>query len=146
MHSQYLHFLGACFHRFVEGYDEWLSEKEYDDMIHARTMIPVVRKYELDLRRQVKYPDSLIAAHRQDRIEPTRNNGTTCLFSLKQQAIVALVKGSVTYVNVKTGRPVDIRTLGGGWPALYNGLIQMSERSNALKEEWESKNPIKSRI
>lgn len=21
MHSQYLHFLGSCFHRFVEGYD-----------------------------------------------------------------------------------------------------------------------------
>lgn len=59
MHSQYLHFLGACFHRFMEGYDEWLSEKEYDDMIHASTMIPVIRKYELQICRQVKYPDSV---------------------------------------------------------------------------------------
>lgn len=63
MHSQYLHFLGACFHRFMEGYDEWLSEKEYDDMIHARTVIPAVRKYELEIRRQVKYPDSVRVAH-----------------------------------------------------------------------------------
>ncbi|KAG6354805.1 hypothetical protein INS49_003886 [Diaporthe citri] len=36
MHSQYLHFLRACFHQFMEGYDEWLSEKEYDGMIRAR--------------------------------------------------------------------------------------------------------------
>lgn len=79
-------------------------------------------------------------------MEPTRNNGTSCLFSLKQQAIVALAKGSGTYVDVKTGRPVDIRTLGGGWQALYNGLVQMSERANSLKEEWESKNPVKSKV
>lgn len=59
MHSQYIHFLGACFHRFMEGYDEFLSEKEYDDLIHTRRVVPVIRKYELDIRRQVKYPDSV---------------------------------------------------------------------------------------
>lgn len=68
------------------------------------------------------------------------------MFSLKQQAIVALAKGSGTYVNPKTGRPIDIRTLGGGWQGVYEGLTQMSERSNALREEWESKNPKKSKI
>lgn len=57
-------------------------------------------------------------AYRQDRVEPTRNSGTTSLFSLKQQAVVAQVKGSVTYMDVKTGRPADIRCLGGGWSVL----------------------------
>ncbi|KAI8959259.1 hypothetical protein F5Y11DRAFT_333597 [Daldinia sp. FL1419] len=138
MHSQYMHFLGQCFHRVMESYDEFLSEEEYDGMINAKTVIPVLRRYNLDIRRQVKYPDSLIAAYRQDLIEPTRNTGTTSLFSLNQQAIVAEVKGSVTYMDVKTARPVDIRTLGGGWQALFEGFTKKSERSKALKEKWDT--------
>ncbi|KAI1654044.1 hypothetical protein F4813DRAFT_393195 [Daldinia decipiens] len=145
MHTQYMHFFGQCFYRVMESYDEFLSEQEYDDMINAKTVIPVIRRYNLDIRRQVKYPDSLIAAYRQELIEPTRNTGTTSLFSLKQQAIVAEVKGSVTYMDVKTSRPVDIRTLSGGWPAVYDGFAKDSERSRVLKEEWEIEH-IKSKI
>lgn len=59
MQSQYMHFLGICFHRVMESYDEFLSEKEYNDMVLAKTVVPVVRKYELDIRRQVKYPDAV---------------------------------------------------------------------------------------
>lgn len=59
MQSQFMHFMGTCFHRVMESYAEHLTEQEYDDMIHARTVVPVVRKYELDIRRQVKYPDSV---------------------------------------------------------------------------------------
>lgn len=58
-----MHFFGTCFHRFMEGYDQWLSDKEYEDMIHARNVMPVVRKYELEIRRQVKYPDTVRVAH-----------------------------------------------------------------------------------
>ncbi|KAF7528054.1 hypothetical protein G7054_g10246 [Neopestalotiopsis clavispora] len=86
---------------------------------------------------QVKYPDSLIVAYRQDLIEPTRNHGTTILFSLKQQAIVAQVKGSVTYMNAATGRPIDIRTLGGGWARLYEGFTLKSQQAAALKAKWD---------
>ncbi|RYP92150.1 hypothetical protein DL770_001731 [Monosporascus sp. CRB-9-2] len=141
MQSQYMHFLGSCFHRVSESYDEYLSKEECDDMMHARTVIPAIRKYELDIRRQVKYPDSLIAAYRQDKIEPTRNSGTTVLFSLKQQVIVAEVKGSITYMDAKTARPVDIRTLGGGYPALYEGFTKKSEHAKAMKEKWEREHP-----
>lgn len=63
MYSQYLHFLGAFFHRFMGGYDERLSEKEYYEVIHAKTVIPVERKYELEICRQVKYPDSVRVAY-----------------------------------------------------------------------------------
>lgn len=83
----------------------------------------------------------LIAAYRQDRIDPDRNNGTTSLFSLKQQAIVAEVKGSAVYMSLKTGRPVDIRTLGGGWAKLYEGFLSKSDKARKLKEEWDVKHP-----
>lgn len=59
MQSQYMHFLGTVFHRVMESYDEFLSEEEYDGMIKGKTVIPVIRKYELEIRRQVKYPDSV---------------------------------------------------------------------------------------
>lgn len=59
MHAQYMHFLGTCFHRIMESYAEFLSEEEYEDMITAKGTVPVIRKYELDIRRQVKYPDSV---------------------------------------------------------------------------------------
>ncbi|KAK7935166.1 hypothetical protein PG985_000661 [Apiospora marii] len=141
MQSQFMHFLGTCFHRVMESYDEHLTTQEYDDMVHARTVVPVVRKYELDLRRQVKYPDSLIAAFRQDAIEPTRNNGVTSLYSLRQQTIVAEAKGSTTYMDIRTGRPVDIRTLGGNWPVLYDAFTIKSANANARRDKWEKEHP-----
>ncbi|KAF3001568.1 hypothetical protein E8E14_000522 [Neopestalotiopsis sp. 37M] len=120
------------------GHDGFLGRQEYEDMIQARSVVPAIRRYDLDIRRQVKYPDSLIVAYRQDLIEPTRNHGTTILFSLKQQAIVAQVKGSVTYMNAATGRPIDIRTLGGGWARLYEGFTLKSQQAAALKAKWDS--------
>ncbi|KAI1874379.1 hypothetical protein JX265_004587 [Neoarthrinium moseri] len=121
--SQYMHFIGTCFHRVMESYDEFLTEKEYDDMIKARSVIPAVRKYNLDIRRQVQYPDSLIVAYRQDLIEPTSNSG------------------SVTYMNAATGRPLDIRTLGGGWHKLYEGFTTKSHKAATLKAKWDNEHP-----
>jgi hypothetical protein len=46
---------------------------------------------------------------------------------------MAEVKGSVAYVDVKRGRPVNITTLGGGWPKLFQGLTRNAERAAALK-------------
>ncbi|KAI8627467.1 hypothetical protein F5Y19DRAFT_486708 [Xylariaceae sp. FL1651] len=133
--AQYMHFFGLDFHRVMEGYDEFLNEQEYKDMIEGRTVIPAVRKYEVNIRRQVTYPDSLIIAYRQELTEPTYNGGTTSVFSLKQQAIVANCKGSVTYMDAKTRRPIDIRTVGGGWAALYQGLVSKSNEFKALQEK-----------
>jgi hypothetical protein len=63
------------------------------------------------------------------------------LYSLRQQAIVAEVKGSTTYVDVKSGTPIDIRTLGGNWPALYQAFTQKSATANARKSKWDSDHP-----
>ncbi|KAK5636084.1 hypothetical protein RRF57_011796 [Xylaria bambusicola] len=83
----------------------------------------------------------IIAAYHQGFIEPTRNNGTVSLYSLKQQAIVAEVKGSTSYVSVKTSRPVDIRTLGSGWPMLHEADVKKSEHAKEFKERWDCEHP-----
>ncbi|KAI0017194.1 hypothetical protein F4780DRAFT_772437 [Xylariomycetidae sp. FL0641] len=108
-----------------------LGARKCDDLVRGRGVIIVVRKYELDIRRQVRYPDSVIVAYRQGHIEPTRNNGTVAVFSLKQQAIVATIKGATTYIDVKTGRP----------PALYEAYVQKSEDSKRLQEKWDAEHP-----
>ncbi|KAF2445311.1 hypothetical protein P171DRAFT_485371 [Karstenula rhodostoma CBS 690.94] len=108
----------------MESYDEYLNEDEYNDMIHAKSVIPV-----------------LIVAYREDDTQPTRNGGTTSLLFLKQQAIVAEVKGSVTYMDIKTGRPVDIRTLGGGWPKVFEGFTKKAEHAKMLNQKWDSDRP-----
>ncbi|KAI1817266.1 hypothetical protein GGS20DRAFT_533346 [Poronia punctata] len=138
MRAQYIQFFDNCFYRVMESYEEFLSQQEYDDMIQARSIILAVRKHEVILRRPVTYPDSLIAAYRPEIADPTRNGGTTSLFSLKQQSIVAECKSSVTYINAKTGRPRDIRTVGGGWPKLHDGLLKRCDDSRAKKEKWEA--------
>lgn len=43
----------------MESYGEFLSESDYQDMIQAKAIIPVVSKYELSIKRQVKYPDAV---------------------------------------------------------------------------------------
>lgn len=60
------------------------------------------------------------------------------MFSLKQQRIVAETKGAAVYIDAKTGRPVEMRTLGGGWPKVYEAFTKKSEAANKLKEQWES--------
>jgi acyl-CoA thioesterase FadM len=57
MHTQYMNFLGACVYRVMEMYDEWLDEDEYNGMVAGKTVVPLVRQYQLDIRRQVRYPD-----------------------------------------------------------------------------------------
>ena len=41
-------------------------------------------------------------------------------------------------MNVKTGRPIDIRTVGSGWHNVYDGFTKKSELATALKDKWDS--------
>jgi hypothetical protein len=59
MHAQYMQFLGTCFHRVMESYSEHLDANEYAAMATGKSAIPAVRRYQLDIRRQVTYPDSV---------------------------------------------------------------------------------------
>ncbi|KAI0102568.1 hypothetical protein GGR51DRAFT_287077 [Nemania sp. FL0031] len=58
-HSQYMRWAGSCLYRIREAYGEWLSQQEIEDLIKGKNVIVVVGKYEMDIRRQVKYPDSV---------------------------------------------------------------------------------------
>ena len=51
MQPQYMRYLGTCFHRVMESYDEYLGGEEYNVMIHGKSIIPVVHKYELVIKR-----------------------------------------------------------------------------------------------
>jgi hypothetical protein len=59
MQSQYIRFLGLCFHRTMESYADYLDDEEYDGMVKGRTVVPLLRKYELAIHRQVRYPDAV---------------------------------------------------------------------------------------
>ena len=87
----------------------------------------------------------LIIAFREDNIEPSRNHGTTVVFSLQQQAVVAETKGTVTFVDAKTGRPVDIRKAGEGWLRFYKGFSEKAVAAKALRDKWEQDHPIKTK-
>ncbi|GAD94983.1 hypothetical protein SNOG_08574 [Paecilomyces variotii No. 5] len=148
--AQYIPYFVPCWYRAQESITEFLSPEEYQDMIRGRSVIPVMKNYELAFQRQVKYLDALIAVYREEKVTP----GTACLYSLKQQAIVAQTTGTTTWVNAKTRRPIDIRTLGGGWPDFYGGFAKKAQRNVALKEKFEKghrprqsgKQAIRSRI
>ena len=86
--TPYLHFLGPCFHRVMESYDEFLSEQEYYDMILASRIVPVVKKLELDIKRQVKYPDSVRTRLRREQIVE-EGRGPLERFLIWEQLIIA---------------------------------------------------------
>lgn len=82
-------------------------------------------------------------ANREEKFTPNHNIGTTVLFSLQQQAVVAQVTGFITYINAKTGRPIDIRTVSDGWVKLYEGFTRKVEMATALLQKWEEEHPPK---
>ena len=86
---------------------------------------------------------------------PDRSNGITSLYSLKQQAFVAEVTGWIVFMDLKTGRPVDLRTLKGGWPELLQGFLDKAKNSKEKWNQWqaahggsreESEHKLKSRL
>ena len=51
MQSQYMHFLGIYLHRVIESYNKFLCKVEYSDIILAKSIALVIRKYELEITR-----------------------------------------------------------------------------------------------
>jgi hypothetical protein len=43
-------------------------------------------------------------------------------------------------MDLKTGRPVDVRSLGGNWPTFYEAFTKKSEEAQARKAKWDSEN------
>ncbi len=59
MNAQFMAFMGSSWIRVMEGYDEFLSAEELDGVMHAKTVAPLARRLELEIKRQVKYPDAV---------------------------------------------------------------------------------------
>ncbi|KAF4465881.1 hypothetical protein FALBO_7274 [Fusarium albosuccineum] len=145
--SKYMEFVGTCLHRVTESYAKYLSKEEYTAMITGKGVIPVLKKYETDIRRQVKYPDTIIVGFRMDGLEPDRSVGTAVLYSLTQQATVVVVKGFSVYVDTRTGRPVDLRTTGPGFKVMFDALTEQVKITKEMREAWIEKHPnAKSKI
>ena len=59
MQSQYMHYFGLVWQRVMESYDEYFSPDEYRDLIQGKSILPVIHKYEMQIKRQIKHPDSV---------------------------------------------------------------------------------------
>lgn len=57
MNAQFVSFMGASWIRVMESYDEFLSAEELDGVMNGKTVAPMVRRFDLEIKRQVKYPD-----------------------------------------------------------------------------------------
>ena len=117
-------------------------------MVKARGIAPVVRKYEIDLKRVVSYPDALLIANRLTDVRPDRYHGVTSIWSLRQQAIVAESTGWIVFYDFETGRQGDLVRKGGLHKVLYEGLKAKADEANRKMEEWEKakKGKVKSKL
>jgi hypothetical protein len=57
MNAQFVSFMGASWIRVMESYDEFLSAEELAGVMNGKTVAPMVRRFDLEIKRQVKYPD-----------------------------------------------------------------------------------------
>ena len=148
MNAAYPHFLSMCNFRVMESFEQWLGPTAYENMVNARGIAPVVRKYEIDLRRVVRYPDALLIAHRLTDVRPDRYHGVTSVWSLRQQAIVAESTGWIVFYDFETGRPGDLVRKGGVYKELYEGLKEKADEANRKMEEWEKakKGQVKAKL
>ena len=137
MNPAFTHFLSMGNFRVVESFEQWLGPAEYDNMITARSIGPVVQKYETHLKRQASYPDALLIAHRLTEVKPHGYLGVTSIWSLRLQTIVAESTGWVFFYDFGTGRRGDLVKKGGVYKDLYEGLKAKAEEANRKVEEWE---------
>jgi hypothetical protein len=41
-------------------------------------------------------------------------------------------------MDVKTAKPIDIRTLGGGWLKVFEGFTKKAEHAKRVKNQWDN--------
>ncbi|PHH60455.1 hypothetical protein CDD81_1630 [Ophiocordyceps australis] len=140
-HSQFIDYFTPSSCIILTHYADFLGKEQGDDVLNGRKVVPIMTRFSVELKRQVKYPDALIVANRTKDPEPTRIHHLRAIFSLKQQAIVAWADSPVAFVNTMTGRPVNISKAEGNYPALYRELENKARRGRELYEKWLHENP-----
>ncbi|KAK1753904.1 hypothetical protein QBC47DRAFT_385175 [Echria macrotheca] len=140
----FAHWSAVTGFRMFESFAAQLKDK-YDDLLKARGIGVVVKSFETDIRRQVKYPDSVIVAARLMEVKPDRYYSITTMWSLRQQAIVAQTQGYVVFFDFAKQRPANLIEAGGVYADLHAALSERAQKSTELAAEWERRNPSKSR-
>ncbi|KAH6676796.1 hypothetical protein B0J14DRAFT_537549 [Halenospora varia] len=141
----FLEFFTACGVRVFFSFEEHLKEK-FEDFITAKGISCLVKTATLKILKPVKFPDSLIIAHRIKEMLPDRYFGITVAWSLQQQAIVAESSGYMCFFNHRTRKLVNLIEEGGAYTDLYNALVERKVREEELAARWETAHPRKEKV
>ncbi|KAF7908495.1 uncharacterized protein EAF01_004250 [Botrytis porri] len=138
----YPHYVNQCNFRVFQSFEAQLGER-FQDLLDTQHIGVVVKTYTIDLKRVVKFPDSLIVANHITEVLPDRYFGVTSIWSLRQQAIVADCRGYVVFFDYDRGVPANLVEAGGVYKDLYDALVERKEKEIAIAAKWEEEHPKK---
>ena len=79
----------------------------------------------------------LIVATRLTEVLPDRYHGITSIWSLRQQAIVAYLRGYVVFFDYGRNKPANLLEAGGVYADLHAGLTKRAKKANEVAAKWE---------
>ncbi|KAJ7094235.1 hypothetical protein C8R43DRAFT_908037 [Mycena crocata] len=126
--------------RVFESFGKVLGDK-YDDLYRAKGVGVIIKSYNMELKRQVNYPDCLLITTRISEVHPDRYFGITSIWSYQQQAIVAESSGYVVFFDYRKGQVANLTEYGGVYADLYRDLSEKVKKSNELHAQWVSAHP-----
>ncbi|KAJ6585557.1 hypothetical protein B0H19DRAFT_1250358 [Mycena capillaripes] len=130
--------------RVFESFAKTLKDK-YDDFYRAKGVGVLIRSYNIELKRQVVYPDCLLMAVRITEVQPDRYFAVTTMWSYQQQAIVAESSGSAVFFDYRKNEVANLIEYGGVFADLHRDLCERSKKSNELYAQWAVDHPKKKR-
>ncbi|KAF7920675.1 hypothetical protein BELL_0197g00160 [Botrytis elliptica] len=132
----YPHYVNQCNFRVFQSFEAQLG-KRFQDLLDTQHIGVMVKTYPIDLKRVVKFPDSLIVAYHITEVLPDRYFGVISIWSLWQQAIVADCRGYVVFFYYDRGVPANLVEAGGVYKDLYDALVERKEKEIAIAANWE---------
>ncbi|KAF2464005.1 uncharacterized protein BDR25DRAFT_104134 [Lindgomyces ingoldianus] len=106
------------------------------EMLSGKEIGPLLKGYHYDLKRPASYPDAVIVGNRLSKLLADRYFTTTTIWSLRQQCVVAELRGWIVFVDPATGRPVDLVEKGEPYATLWKHIEEKVERANTLLGKW----------
>ncbi|KAJ7814067.1 hypothetical protein B0H13DRAFT_2381968 [Mycena leptocephala] len=122
--------------QWFESFGKTLGDR-YDDLQRAEGVGVILKSQTIDLKHQVKYPDSV----RITEVKPDRYFRVATLWSYQQQAIVAESSGYAVFFDYRKSRVANLLEYGGVYADLHRDLSERSKRSNELYAQWVSDHP-----
>ncbi|KAJ8070317.1 hypothetical protein OCU04_000697 [Sclerotinia nivalis] len=143
--AAYVQYVNQCRIREFLSFEPFLGKEKFQDLMRFRGIGPVVKNFTANLKRPVKFPDSLIVATHITEVFPDRYVTITSMWSLTQQVIVADFKASVLFFDYGRGKPANLLEAGGVYKDLYEALKERSAREVAIAAKWEKEHSKKSK-